>query len=225
MKVPIYVVVALPIVVLALAALVLRYNTVGEISILATILILFLAINFLNCYWEICLFFRRDLIQERSEYWKSWQQETGRSPVVGFLMSKISLTRALSVTTWADVWGAYACYDKAFAERNTFAFNVDVGNGFVTLIPTLVLLLAYALEFPSATWIGILGLVLYWQMTYMTSVYYLSFFVSGGQKFLGRRDLYVFIGLLNASWVIIPLLGLYVSLRMVLDANYSVLAF
>ncbi len=36
-------------------------------------------------------------------------------------------------------------------------------------------------------------------------------------------ELYTYVGAPNAVWVLCPLLGLYVSLRLILDGNYGVL--
>ena len=37
------------------------------------------------------------------------------------------------------------------------------------------------------------------------------------------REFYLYVFGLNAIWVVIPMLGLYVSVRLILDGNYSVL--
>ncbi len=34
------------------------------------LLSLFFSTNLLICYWEICLFFKRDYIESRTEYWR-----------------------------------------------------------------------------------------------------------------------------------------------------------
>ena len=72
---------------------------------------------------------------------------------------------------------------------------------------------------------GILGLALSWQWTYVTSVYWVSFFVAGRQHQITRREMYIYIGALNAPWVLFALLGLYVSARLILDGSYSVLGY
>ena len=45
----------------------------------------------------------------------------------------------------------------------------------------------------------------------------------GGRPRLTRGELYTYVGAPNAVWVLCPLLGLYVSLRLILDGNYGVL--
>ena len=47
---------------------------------------------------------------------------------------------------------------------------------------TLVLHATFTIAFLPAVFVGILGVMLFWQWTYMTSVYYVSFFVGGRQN-------------------------------------------
>ena len=56
----------------------------------------------------------------------------------------------------------------------------------------------------------------------MTSVYWVNFFVAGRQRQITRREIYIYIGALSAVRVI---LGLFVSGRLFLDGNYSVLGY
>ena len=37
--------------------------------------------------------------------------------------------------------------------------------------------------------------------------------------------MYIYIGAMNAPWVLFALLGLFVSVRLILDGNYSVLGY
>ncbi len=93
----------------------------------------------------------------------------------------------------------------------------------VTPVPTLILYAAYTFNFVDAVVAGILGVVLFWQWTYVTSVYWASFFVANRQARITRREMYTYICAINSPWVLCALLGLYVSIRLILDGNYSVL--
>ena len=66
-------------------------------------------------------------------------------------------------------------------------------NGFSTPVPSLILHLAFTVGFMPATWAGILGLVLFWQWTYMTSAYWLSLFVAGQHRTISMADLWIYI--------------------------------
>lgn len=216
---------ALAVMLLALLGICTRYHFVGDLSLIHCLLSLFFSTNLVVCYWEVCLFLKRDYIENRTEYWRRRQQETGRTPAVEFLATRVPLKRILSPVVWADVWATYALFDGSFSDRRTWGFNVDVANGFFTPIPTVILYGAFTVEFLPAVLAGILGLVLSWQWTYMTSVYWVSFFVARRQRLITRGELYLYIGALNAPWVLFALLGLYVSVRLILDGDYGVLGF
>ena len=210
---------------LALPGIGTRYYLRCDFNVIHCLLILFFASNLLICYWEICLFLRREVIETRAEYWRNRQRETGRTPAVEFLCAKVPLRRLLSPTVWADVWATYSLFDGSFSDRRSWGFNADVANGFVTPVPTLILYAACTVDFLPAVLAGIVGLALSWQWTYVTSVYWVSFFIAGRQRHISRGELYVCIGALNAPWVLFALLGVYVSVRLILDANYSVLGY
>ncbi len=216
---------ALAIALLALPGMGIRFHLRGDLSLIHCLLSLFFASNLVICYWEICLFLRRDYIETRAGYWRSRQRETGKTPAVEFLCAKVPFRRMLSPTVWADVWATYSLFDGSFSDRRSWGFNADVANGFVTPVPTLILYVACTVDFMPAVFAGIIGLALSWQWAYVTSVYWFSFFVAGRQRHISGGELYVYIGALNAPWVLFALLGVYVSGRLILDGNYSVLGY
>ncbi len=216
---------ALLVSVLALFGMGTRYYTHGDLNLIHSVLSLFFSVNLLVCYWEICLFFRRDYIERRTDYWTERQRETGRTPAGEFLASRVPLTRIFSPTVWADAWATYAQYDGSYADRRTFGFNVDIGNGFVTPLPTLILYAAYTFDFLPARYAGILGAMVFWQWVYATTLYCVSFFVAKRQTRISRLQTFIFIIVINSFWVLCAMLGLYVSVRLIMDGNYSVLGY
>ncbi len=202
-----------------------RYRVQGDFNVVHALFSLFFSLNLLICHWEACLFFRRDYIAERSGHWRRWRRETGRTPAVEFLTAGVPLRRFLSPTVWADAWAAYSMIDPSYPDRRTFGFNADVGNGFVTPLPTLFLYAAYSVELVPAAVAGIVGAMLFWQWVYVSSLYWVSFFVAGRQNHVTRRELYAYVFVPNAVWVFVPAFGLYVSVRLILDGNYAVLGF
>ena len=70
---------------------------------------------------------------------------------------------------------------------------------------------------------GILGAMLFWQWVYASSLYLVSFFVGQKQTRITTREFYTYIFSLNAIWIVMPVLGLYVSIRLILDGDYSAL--
>ena len=200
-----------------------HYYEYGSLNWIFFLMALFLSTNLLIASWETCLYFRRDYIESRSEYWYNGQKETGRSPGVEFLMSRVSLRSAFSLTFWADVWAAYSFYDASYADRRTFGFIADIGNGFLTPIPTLILYAAFTVGFMPAVYAGILGIALFWQWTYVSSLYWVSFLVAARQHRISKRNVYVYVFSPNAVWILFPLLGLYVSTHLIIDGHYGIL--
>ncbi len=221
--IPVGLLIALVIALLALLGIGTRYYVQGDVNAIHCLFSLFFSTNLLICYWEMCLFFRRNYIEVRAEYWRGWRRETGRTPAVEFLTTRVPPGRVLSPTVWADVWATYSMIDSAYEDRSTFGFNADIGNGFVTPIPTLILYAAYTVEFLPAIVAGIIGAMLFWQWVYVSSLYWVSFFVTGSHTRITRPELYAYLVGPNAIWVFIPMFGLYVSVRLILDGSYSVL--
>ena len=216
---------ALKIAVLALLGIGTRYGVHGDLNAIHALLSLFFSINLLVCYWEVCLFFRRDFVEQRAEYWRGRRRESGRASTREFLAARVPLARLLSPTVWADAYAAYTQYDDAYADRRMFGFMVDVGNGFVTPLPTLILYAAYTLRVGPPLLAGVVGVGLFWQWTYVTSLYVAGFFVARRQCLIRPRDTWIYIWAINALWVAFALLGLYVSIRLITDGDFSVLGY
>ena len=223
--IPVGLLIALVIGLLALLGIGTRYYVHGDVNAIHCLFSVFFSTNLLICYWEMCLFFRRDYIESRAEHWRKWRRETGRTPAVEFLTARVPLRRILSPTVWADVWATYSMIDSAYEERGSFGFAADIGNGFVTPIPTLFLYAACSLEFLPAIVAGIIGAMLFWQWVYASSLYWVSFFLARKHIHLTGRELLVYVLGLNAVWVFIPMFGLYVSVRLIVDGSYGVLGY
>ncbi len=223
--IPVGLLIAAVIALLTAAGIGTRYYLYGDLDAIHCLFSVFFSINLLICYWEMCLFFRRDYIEARAEHWRKWRRETGRTPAVEFLVTRVPPNRILSPTFWADVWATYSMIDSAYEERSSFGFTADIGNGFVTPVPTLVLYAGYTVEVVPPMVAGIVGAMLFWQWVYVSSLYWVSFFVTRSQARITRRELYIYVVALNSIWVLIPLLGLYVSVRLILDGTYGVLGY
>lgn len=202
-----------------------RYGLYGHLNLVYCVLSLFFSINLLICFWEACLYLGHDQIDQRAEYWQNLHKETGRSPAVAFLGSRVPLEQVFSSAFWVNVWASYSYYDGAYTDRASYGFNVDVANGFTSWIPTLILYAAYTVNFLPAVVVGLIGAMLFWQWVYMSSLYWVSFRMAGRHKLIRPRDMWIYVWSLNFIWIAIPLLGLYVSVRLVLDGNYQVLGF
>ena len=216
---------ALVIAVLTSLGIAARYLVHGDWNVIHSLLSLFCSTHLLICYWEICLFIRRDLVEARTRYWRERQERTGRVPATEFLLGKVPLARLLSPNVWADVWATYSQFDDSYADRRTFGFNVDISSGFLTPVPILLLYAGYTFGFLPAVFSGILGVILFWQLTFGTLIYWVSFFVTKRQIRLSRRELFTYILATNFYWVLGGLFGVYVSIRLILDGDFTILGF
>ena len=223
LAVPALLIAILAISVLTLAGIGARAVVLGDFDMVHAAMILFFSVNLVICCWELCLIVRPDYIEERAEHWQRFWRETKRSPPVEFLTGKVPLSKSASPTLWADVWASYSHVDGSYADRTTYGYNVDIGNGLITPVPTLVLFVAYTFGLIPALVAGIIGAMLFWQLVHATSVYWISFFMAGRHARIRRRDLYAYVFALNSPWILFPLLGIYVSIRLIVDGNYSVL--
>ena len=222
-KVVVWLVAAVTVAVFTLAWNAASYRLHGSPSPIFLLFSLFLSLNLLICYWEICLYVKRDYIAGRAGYWRERRASTGRTPAVEFLTARVPLRRITSPTVWADVWATYSLYDSAYTDRRTFGFNCDVGNGFFTPVPTIVLLAAFTFGTVPAMFAGILGVALFWQWVYVSSLYAVSVWISKEHEALPRTVRWLYVWGPNSIWVIVPLLGLFVSVRLILDGNYAVI--
>lgn len=209
----------------AFAGIAARLFVHGDGNLVHALLSLFCSTHLLICYWEICLFLRRDLVEARTRYWRERQERTGRVPATEFLRTRVPPTRLLSPNLWADVWATYSQFDDSYADRRTFGFNVDISSGFLTPVPTLILYAAFTFDFLPAVFAGILGVILFWQLTFGALIYWVSFFVAKRQSRLSRQELFTYILATNSYWVLGGLFGVYVSIRLILDGDYSVLGY
>jgi len=223
--IPVIVFAALVIGVLAGVGPALRYVQSGQVHLLHIVFSVFFATNLLICYWEACLYLARDRVQQRAQHWRKLHGETGASPAMAFLWGKIPLRRLLAPACWADAWAAYSHYDRSYLEHGSYGFNVDIANGFTSWIPTLILYVAYSTGLLPAVIAGIIGVMIFWQWVYVTGLYCVSFRVAGRQELIRPRDMWLYVWGLNFIWIGVPLLGLAVSIRLILDGGYQVLGF
>ena len=220
---PVWLFTALVVAVVAGAGIGVSYGLRGGVSVSYGVLSLFLALNLLISFWELSLGLRQDLIAARAAYWRGRRAETGRSPALAFLTSRVSGPQILSLDFWADVWAAYASYDGSYLDRRSYGFNADFANGLLLALPSLVLYVVITIHWLPAMVTGILGVMLFWHWLCSGSVYWLSFFGSGGHRSISRGEVFAYVWLPTAPWVLASMVGVYVSIRLIVDGDYSAL--
>lgn len=219
---PVWLFAALFVAVFTGAGIGLSYGLRGDVGVAYCALGLFLSLNLLVSYWELSLGLRQDLIARRAAYWRARGAETGRSPAVAFLTATVSWREMLSLDCWADIWAAYASYDGSYLDRRSYGFNADFGNGLLLSLPALFLYIALTVHWLPAMVTGILGAMLFWHWLFSGSVYWLSFFGSGGHRTISRGEVFAYVWLPTAPWILASMLGVYVSIRLIVDGDYSV---
>lgn len=66
----------------------------------------------------------------------------------------------------ADIWVDYSHFDSSYADKTTFGYCIDVGNGHITLIPSVLLAWSIVQPIFSAKVTGIMGLLVFYQTWY-----------------------------------------------------------
>jgi hypothetical protein len=171
--------------------------------------------------WELCLFARIDRIAEihRQDVDTYRGREIAR--VRDFLLSPVLLRQLFSPTLWSGIWSSYAVYDESYADRRSFGFTIDIGNGFTTLVPSLLFIHAMSFGDLPARAVGIVGLLLFYQMWYGTVLYVVSFFLNRRHVGHPRSHIALIVGLSNGVWLVAPDLGLYASAVLVYTDSYA----
>lgn len=184
-------------------------------------LIFFLMVNLLVNFWEIGLFVCKDQIRDEYEATKDAYRGREAERFSEMFRKRIPVLKLLSFRQWTEVWSSYALFDPGYASRSSFGFNIDFGNGWST--PVFAGLFAFGMTFElmPARILGIIGVIMFWQMFYGTVVYFFQFFNAGRHKGHSLGTLVLFIGTSNGLWFIFPLWGLALSIQMILHDSYS----
>jgi hypothetical protein len=179
----------------------------------------FLAVNLLICIWEISLWHRiRDIRR-----WFHMPSGEGDRPRGNLYTTPVSFRGFWSTRLWARTWLGYAYFDDGYADPKSFGFAIDVGNGFTTLVPSLLFLVGMTFPIFSPAVLGIIGLLVFYQKFYGTSLYFFQYLYN--KRYQGRSLAGVLgvVGGTNGLWFVFPAFGLYVSVRLILDGSFDIL--
>ncbi|MDH4017100.1 MAG: hypothetical protein OEV20_07170 [Actinomycetota bacterium] len=181
----------------------------------------FFAVNALIAFWELALFRHADDI--RAEYEASRERARGRelAHIFEFFRRPVPSGQIFTLRPWAGVWAAYAVMDPAYADKKSFGFAIDIGNGYSTLLPSLLVPIAIVFEWVPAQWLGILIVVFSWQMFYGTLLYFTSFVINRRYEGHRLRDLFVFVGLSNLVWTTFPVWTGALGIWMILHDGFA----
>jgi hypothetical protein len=203
-------------------------NVMDYLQPLHVIVCLYCAVNILINLWEIALFLYIKRIQSTYIGYKK-KLEQGRLPSPLFLFQHISLGTAASFEFWHDVWATYSLLDVSYAQEGSFGYNIDVCNGFSTIIPSLLFIISSCnpknVLGASPRTFGFVSALFFYQAMYGTFVYLFQYVMN--KRWLDHQtpawQIVALVFGTNVFWIIGPIFGLYASYKMVIDDNVKVL--
>ena len=196
-----------------------HYALHGVVNGWQVALAFFLAVNILICVWEISLYYRIGDI----ERWHREPRATSGRPSGTVYLARVSFRDLASTQLWARIWSEYALYDPSYADRRSFGFAGDVGNGFVTLVPSLVFFFGMTVSILPPIILGLIGAFIFYQKFYCTCLYFFTFILN--RRYEGHRPtaLLAVVGGTNGVWIVFPAIGLYVCIRLILENRFDLL--
>ncbi len=195
----------------------------GSLSAWHLTLVLFLAVNLLITFQEISLYLCIDQLEARYQERQNRQPGEARPRRKSFFLAPASFGELLTPALWSNVWAEYAKYDPSYADRKSFGFAIDVGNGFSTLIPSLLFLFGMTLEIFSPLVLGILGLLLFYQKFYCTGLYFFTYLFNRRYEGHSRAAVWSVVGGSNIIWMIFPAIGMYVCYQLIVERSFDIL--
>jgi hypothetical protein len=134
---------------------------------------------------------------------------------------RISLSKLLSFKQWTGIWSGYCHFDVGYSRRGSFGYNIDVGNGFSTILPATLFAFGMTYDIVPARVLGIVGVAMFWQMFYGTVVYFFQYFNAGRHVGHTTKDLFVFVGSSNGMWFIFPIWGMLASVWLIYQDSFA----
>lgn len=183
----------------------------------------FLWLNAIIAGWELCLFACIGAIEAAHPARVAQYRGRELDAVRAFFATRISPTQILSPRIWGELWATYALFDESYADRKSFGFAIDVGNGVTTLVPALLFTYGMTFDLVSARVLGVIGLVACYQMFYGTVVYFFTFVFNRRYRGHSRGNLALFVGLSNGLWLTFPIWGMAISLSLIDSNSFSLL--
>lgn len=199
----------------------LHHATWGVFNVHQVALAFFLWLNFLIALWEICLFLRRDLVEAQHRRFVVEYKGRELDRVLDFFRTPVPFSRVLSPAVWAELWSSYSVFDESYANKKSFGFWIDVGNGFSTLVPAVLVTYGMTFHLLPARALGVIGLLLFYQMWYGTVVYFGSYLLN--ERYVGHsaRNLAIFVGLSNGIWLTFPIWGFAACIELIYTNSYG----
>ena len=194
----------------------------GVVNLTQASLACFLVVNLMINLWEFVLHGQQGQIH------KEWDE--ARGPYQGreavraaeYFTSSVPFSKLLSPRTWTGVWSSYALYDRGYADRRSYGWNIDVGNAWSTAIPAMLFAWGMTFELMPARMLGALGIAVFWQMFYGTAVYFFQFFNNRNHVGHSPASVFAVVFATNAPWFVFPLWALWLCVRLIETNSYAI---
>jgi hypothetical protein len=191
-------------------------------------LLFFNNLNILIALCEIALGKHIALI--KSDFQKMKQQYAPKNEemdaALAFLFMPLPWDRLFDGKLWSRMWSTYALYDPSYQNDESFGFFIDVGNGWSTIPPCVLMNAAIAMpQRSSPLLVGCICLASYWQILYGTIIYFLSFIWN--KRWQGKKlgQVMAFVGISNGIWFFFPLAGIYACVSILDTKDFSVFGY
>lgn len=182
----------------------------------------FLNLNILIALWEISLGLNITKILNETKQLKAKYTKNEFKAVMEFFYHPLTIQNCFSFQFWTRVWSTYSLYDPSYSNRESFGFFIDVGNGWTTLLPSLIYLINMSYDIMPPRALGIMGVMKFYQEFYGTVIYFLSFILNKRYQGKGVVEISLFVGLSNGLWFVFPLLGMMYSIQMIYSDSFEV---
>ncbi|CAB9508894.1 expressed unknown protein [Seminavis robusta] len=187
-------------------------------------LLFFNNLNLLIAMIEISLGIHISLI--KSDYKKLKARNQEALAAVELMNMEIPWNRLFDGKLWSRMWSTYALYDPSYQNDESYGFFIDVGNGWSTIPPCLLMNAAIVLpQHFSPLFVGCVCLASYWQMMYGTIVYFLSYIWN--ERYKGKPLVISLgiVGIANGIWMVFPSIGIYACVSILDKKDFSVFGY
>ena len=192
-------------------------------NVWAMMLLCFNNLNVIIAMCEIVLFFHiRTIKSDYQALKKKYCPGNEWGACLALLNMPMPGLQVFSGRQWSKMWATYALYDPSYQNHESFGFFIDIGNGFSTIPPSI--LMNVAIIRPSLCnhlWVGCICLASYWQIIYGTIIYIVSFIFNKRYEGKSLTEVCLFVGIVNSLWFFFPLIGVYYCVVMLRDGNLN----
>ena len=115
--------------------------------------------------------------------------------------------------------------DESYSDSKSFGFNIDIGNGFSMLLPTIVFTVGMTRhDLLGPKELGLVGMVSFYQEFYGTVVYFTQYVVNRRWRNHGNSlaQIIAMVGMSNVIWIVFPCIGMFCSYRLIMEESFNV---